>query len=120
MKRFLPGIILILMCFASCDSAKVFEENYDFEENSWYLDTIPVFEFEIEDLEEKNVIVNLRNSASYPYQNIYLSYNLLDSNSKVLESKLIDISLFDEKTGKPFGSGSSVFAHEQNLLEGFR
>ncbi len=119
MKRFSLIFLSLLLVISSCDSTKVFESNYDFEENSWNLDTIPTFEFQIEDALPKNVIINLRNSISYPYQNLYLSYTLTDSLDNELESGLIDLQLFDQKTGKPFGKGNSLYEHQNKVLTDF-
>jgi len=114
-------LIIFLLAFlaAACNSNQAFEEYYDFEEYSWNLDSIPSFEFSIEDREAKHVFVNVRNTISYGYQNLYLSYQLLDEFGNELESELINIPIFDEKTGKPFGSGSSIYEQRFQIIENY-
>lgn len=119
MKRY--SIILISFVFLmACDSRRVYEQYYDFNDNTWNLDSIPSFEFSIENTDPKDIFVNLRNTVSYSYQNLYLFFQLNDEDGQKLESELINISIFDEKTGKPFGSGNSIYEHQQKVLENYR
>jgi gliding motility-associated lipoprotein GldH len=119
MKRY-PLILLFIISLAACDSKRVYEEYYDFNDKTWNLDSIPSFEFSIDNTDPKNLFVNLRNTISYNYQNLYLSYQLNDENGQELESELINISVFDEKTGKPFGSGNSIYEQQHKILENYR
>ena len=110
---------LLSIGLVACDGNRVYQQAYDFEDSGWHLDTIPAFEFQIEDRQPKNLILSLRNSISYPYRNIYLTYYLEDSLGNELASELVNLPLFDEKTGKPFGSGSSIYQHTVGVLNGF-
>jgi gliding motility-associated lipoprotein GldH len=104
----------------ACDSNRVYEEYYDFNDKTWNLDSIPSFEFSIDNTDPKDLFVTLRNTISYNYQNVYLSYQLNNENGQELESDLINISVFDEKTGKPFGSGNSIYEQQHKILENYR
>jgi gliding motility-associated lipoprotein GldH len=119
MKRY-PLILLLLISFVACDSNRVYEEYHDFNNKTWNLDSIPSFEFSIDNTDPKDLFVNLRNTISYDYQNLYLSYQLIDENGQELEGDLINISVFDEKTGKPFGSGNSIYEQQHKILENYR
>lgn len=113
-------ILILFVFFMACDSSRVYEEYYDFNGSTWNLDSIPSFEFSIENTDPKDLFVNLRNTVSYNYQNLYLFYQLNDENGKELESDLINIPVFDEKTGKPFGSGNSIYEHQHKILASYR
>ena len=119
MKRY-PLILLLLISFVACDSNRVYEEYHDFNNKTWNLDSNPAFEFSIDNTDPKDLFVNLRNTISYDYQNLYLSYQLIDENGQELEGDLINISVFDEKTGKPFGSGNSIYEQQHKILENYR
>lgn len=119
MKRY-PLILLFIISFVACNSNRVYEEYYDFNDRTWNLDSIPSFEFSIDDTNPKDVFVNLRNSISYDYQNLYLSYQLNNEDGQELESDLINISVFDEKTGKPFGSGNSIYEQQHKILGNYQ
>jgi gliding motility-associated lipoprotein GldH len=115
-------ICLLLLAFAlinSCDRNRVYEEVYDFEEGIWNMDTIPAFNFEITDNAPKRVLINVRNSIEFRSQNLYLTYYLMDEKGNELKSELVNIQLFDAKTGKPFGKGNSIFQHEIEILPNY-
>ncbi|PIQ49814.1 MAG: gliding motility lipoprotein GldH [Cytophagales bacterium CG12_big_fil_rev_8_21_14_0_65_40_12] len=121
MKSFLK-ICCLLLAFAlinSCDRNRVYEEVYDFEEGIWNMDTIPAFNFEISDNAPKRVLINVRNSIEFRSQNLYLTYYLMDEKGNELKSELVNVQLFDAKTGKPFGKGNSIFQHEVEILPNY-
>lgn len=110
--------VLALWAMA-CDGTGVYEESYTFEGKTWHLDSIPSFEFEIEDRQTKDIYITLRNSISYPNQNLYMTFFLEDSTGNQLETSLVNLDLFDIKTGKPFGSGNSIFQHRLKVLSDY-
>src|SRR5688572_24691259 len=101
--------LVLFFCSAvlitACDDTRVFEDNYDFEDQSWMVTDQPVFEFSIPDTTQAyNVYCYVRNSISYPYSRLFFTYYLQDSANRELKNKLIQQLLFDPKTGKPEGS----------------
>lgn len=115
-------ICLLLLAFTlinSCDRNRVYEEVYDFEEGIWNMDTIPAFNFEITDKAPKRVLINVRNSIEFRSQNLYLTYYLTDEKGNELKSELVNVQLFDAKTGKPLGKGNSIFQHEVEILPSY-
>ncbi len=98
----------------ACGQERVFEKNYDLPEAKWAADSILVFELDIKDAKAKyNFYYNLRNDLMYPYQNIYVSFYLENEKQEIIAQELQNITLFDVKTGQPFGSGfGSVYSHQ--------
>lgn len=113
---------LFLFLAASCDKARVFEEHHEQKEHSWYIDSVQKFSFQIQDVSKPyNVLINLRNSDTYPYYNLFLRYYLSDSVGNELKTQQIELMLMDAKTGKPKGTGlGDIFNHQFELLHGFR
>jgi gliding motility-associated lipoprotein GldH len=115
-------IVLLLLCAVlctACDDTRVFENNYDFDGQSWRVKDQPVFEFSIADtVQSYNIYGYVRNSVSYPYSRLFFTYYLQDSANKELQKKLIQQLLFDPKTGKPEGSSGlgDIYTHEIPLL----
>ncbi len=107
MKGLPPWILIILLFLVSnCDSKRVFEGRKDFSDKFWAFNNPAEFYFEIDDTDKKyNLLFNIRNTAKYKYQNIYLQYYLEDSTGRLLSKDLKNIQLFHAKTGVPFGSG---------------
>ncbi|MFT6969611.1 MAG: gliding motility-associated lipoprotein GldH [Roseivirga sp.] len=109
-------IALCLLTLNSCDSNRVYEDVYDFEEGIWNMDTIPAFSFEINDAAPKRILLNVRNSIEFKTQNLYLTYYLIDETGTEIKSELVNVLLFDPITGKPLGKGQSIFQHEVEIL----
>lgn len=120
------GIYLILtLClftFFSCDANRHFEENHDFKELNWSEEEPVQFEVEIDDNSLKyNLIANIRNGLNYPYQNIYLKWQIADSLGNTIDNGLQNIDLFDAKTGKPLNKGiGSISTNQKAFAEEFQ
>lgn len=115
--------MLANLCWLSaCDENRVYEKNYDFANKAWPVDTIPTFEFEVQDTEQRyNIFWNVRNSIDYPYRNLYLTYYLEDTLGQSIATDLHNMHLFDPKTGEPYGSGlGDIFEHQIMALPNYK
>ncbi|WP_305981655.1 gliding motility lipoprotein GldH [Roseivirga thermotolerans] len=113
------AIATLLLFVWACDAQRVFEDDQSFEQKSWHMNEMPEFSFEIDDTTPKNIYFKLRNDLEYPFQNLYVTYYLLDEQNEQVTSDLINISLFDEVSGKPLGKGSSIYQSSERILEGY-
>ncbi|MEQ9423177.1 MAG: gliding motility lipoprotein GldH [Cyclobacteriaceae bacterium] len=112
-------LALPIIIFSSCDSSRVFEDNSDFEEPIWKSNDPKSFEFNITDNSNSyNLKANIRSSIAYPFHNIYVQYDLLDSVGNSINSELKEFYLFDQKTGEPQGDGLGDIFDNQFLLIG--
>src|SRR5579872_4999625 len=97
-------VAAIALVLAGCDSRRVFEDNVEFQNRSWRISEPAQFEFRIADRTKKyNLFLNIRNSLDYPFARIFVNYELMQQDS-TLNKKMISEYLFDQKTGKPFGT----------------
>jgi gliding motility-associated lipoprotein GldH len=113
LKSLLFVTAILITCLA-CDQTRVYEQNTNISNNQWAIDTIPAFTFDITDVSHPyNIYYNIRNSVSYPYYNLYVTYYLSDEKGKMLSSRLQELTLMDPKTGKPLGDGvGDIFDHQ--------
>jgi len=114
------AVISILLC--GCDSRRIFEDNMEFRERNWKITEPVQFEFQIDDASKKyNLLMNIRNSLDYPYARIFVNYNLLKQDSVSLSKKMIAEYLFDQKTGKPFGTSGlgDIYDHQFPILRSY-
>ena len=118
----LLGLVLITLPLSSCDESRVYEENVDFPRKQWAVDSIPSFEFEIDDPSKPyNIYWNVRNTVAYPYRNLYLTYYIEDTTGRRITTDLHNMLLFEPKTGKPYGSGlGDIFSHQFMALPNFK
>ncbi len=122
MKRsFSAGLFLILIVFQACDSKRVYEGKKDFSDKFWTFNDPAVFDFEIPDTGKKyNMLFNIRHTADYKYQNIYLQYYLEDSTGRLVSKELINIQLFNAITGVPLGKSiGGIYDLQRAFLEDF-
>jgi gliding motility-associated lipoprotein GldH len=114
----LLAIILLLNC---CDDSRVYEKNNDFANQQWLVNEKPSFEFAANKDQTYNLYCNLRNSLTYPYSRIFVTYTLKDSVGTEIKKEMINTFLFDEKTGKPNGSSGlgDIYDHQLVLLRNY-
>jgi len=115
------AIIALLLVFG-CDSKRVFEDNAEFKDRKWKLAQFARFNFKITDTTTSyNLFLNVRNSVDYPYARLFVNYELLSQDSSSLSKKMISCYLFDQKTGRPFGTSGigDIFDHQFPILSNF-
>jgi gliding motility-associated lipoprotein GldH len=115
------SIAAILILLVGCDSKRVFEDNVEFRDRNWKITQPVQFEFQIADSSKKyNVLMNIRNSLDYPYARIFVNYDL-KKDSTQLNKKMISEYLFDQKTGKPFGTSGigDIYDHQFQILKNY-
>ena len=121
MRIFFPFIMLAVL-FSACDENRVYEKNNDFQNRYWVVNEKPAFEFDIaEDQYNYNLYCDIRNTVSFPYSRLFFNYQLEDSAGVVLQKKLTEKTLFDPKTGKPFGSSGlgDIYDHRVTILSNY-
>lgn len=99
-------LLLVLGCvflFASCDSKRVYDE-YKSVSNGWNKDSIITFTLHPPDsIKPYNLFVNLRNSNTYRYSNIYLIVEMVFPHGKTIKDTL-EYRMADP-SGKLLGTG---------------
>ncbi|GHM99727.1 hypothetical protein WSM22_12170 [Cytophagales bacterium WSM2-2] len=120
--RIIFCLLVVVLVVVSCDSSRVYEDNVDFKDRSWKIKDLAKFEFQIKDTTRKyNLLMDVRNSLDYPYARLFVNYSLQSIDSVSLSHNLISVYLFDQKTGKPFGSSSigDIYDHQFSVLKNF-
>ncbi|MFN4000131.1 gliding motility lipoprotein GldH [Algoriphagus sp.] len=112
------GIIgLALLCFGvSCSADRVFEEFHSFNNLPWYEnDSVS---FDLKELKVKNGknLIAVRFTEAYPFSNFYLRVMSQDSLGVIIDNRLINVPLFDSKSGQPRGKGfGNTFTYYDTL-----
>lgn len=96
---------MFLVFSFSCSQDRVFEEFHGFSTNEWNeKDTVT---FDLKDLKENRgkELIGFRFNEEYPFSNCYIRVISRDTTGQILDNKLINVPLFDSKSGKPNGGG---------------
>jgi gliding motility-associated lipoprotein GldH len=114
-------LMLIAIIAISCDSNRIYENNIDFKDRSWKIAEPAQFEFQITDTAKKyNLLMDVRNSIDYPFARLFVNYQL-KKDSISLSKELISVYLFDQKTGKPFGTSGigDIYDHQFFIIKNY-
>jgi gliding motility-associated lipoprotein GldH len=102
--------------FYSCNGDRIFEEYQGMENLHWKIsDTV---NFELPPIATENAVstIGIKYNDTFEFHNLYVKVLLEDSLGRVLQDSLINIELFDSKTGKPLGDGfGNIFTKYDTL-----
>ena len=106
--------LFLLIASVSCDKDSLYKAYEDIEEGLWYVDKKYTFQFEVTDTTQTyNLYYLVRNAQQYPYYNLYLTREMKGPAGKTIYSRLDEMYLSDQITGKPRGNGlGDLFDHK--------
>jgi len=105
MKHFLPIIVLSLMLIG-CTSNTIYSHYESLPISGWCADSTIRFPFEITDsLAHYDMVVNLRHTDNYPFQNVWF-FTELYLDSTLLEKDTLNYYLADQR-GRWLGNGAA-------------
>jgi gliding motility-associated lipoprotein GldH len=95
----------VLGLASSCNSDRIFEEYHGMAALHWGLGDTVSFEVKTMRHDVTQPLIGIRYNDSYPFHNLYVRYLLKDTLGNTLMDSLLNIHLFDAKSGKPLGNG---------------
>ncbi len=111
--RLLLSAFSLLLILVSCDENRIFDEYKSIPDASWNKDDVVRFDIKLDDTLSKNqVYIKVRNTADYPYSNLYLFTRVEFPDGRVLVDTL-EYQMTDEE-GMWLGDGVSGI--KDNLL----
>lgn len=116
MNRSIYLIYSIAIFLFSCGKDRVYEEFISLDNHIWNASDSLIFDLGALELSDKKTLLALRFNEQYGYSNCYVRVISRDSAQSIIENKLLDIPLFDSKTGEPLGEGfGSTFTKYDTL-----
>jgi gliding motility-associated lipoprotein GldH len=116
MNRWKLLALSLLVLAWSCSGDRVYEEFYTFQTGSWSeKDSV---RFDLNELKERSgqKLIAVKFNENYPFSNCYIRVISKDSTGKTLNNRLINVPIFDSKSGKPTGTGfGSTFTRYDTL-----
>ncbi len=124
-KRISKAAALFILLFVGlgCEDKNTLYKAYeDIEDGQWFVEKKFDFRFEISDTTQTyNLYYLVRNTQQYPYYNLYLDRVMRGPDGKIIFSRLDEMYLSDEVTGKPRGSGlGDLFDHKFVFQRNYR
>lgn len=105
----------MILLATSCDSNRIYEENFTVENNTWLADDIKTFEFEITDtMSALDLYVNVRTTTDYPYSNLYV-FLYSDYPNGYTDKDTLEFILA-QQDGKWLGESSGTVVENQILI----
>ena len=116
------SMLLISVWVLSCDNNAIFKSYEDLKDTNWYVKKIPSFTFEVKDeTVPYNIYLLIRNASQYPYNNLYVTRYIHGPDGKQISNRLEEVTLFNPKTGKPFGEGlGDIYEHKVLSTRNFK
>ncbi len=123
--KLLTPIVLLILLIASvgCEDKNTLYKAYeDIDDGQWFVEKKFDFRFEVSDTTQTyNLYYLVRSAQQYPYYNLYLDRVMRGPDGKVIFSRLDEMYLSDEVTGKPRGSGlGDLFDHKFVFQRNYR
>ncbi|WP_074224870.1 gliding motility lipoprotein GldH [Algoriphagus halophilus] len=98
-------IALMGLGISSCSDDRVFEEFKALPTQNWAMEDSLHFDLSAVQLQDNQSLIAFRFNEEYAFSNCYVRVLSQDSTGTIIENKLINVPLFDSKTGEPLGDG---------------
>lgn len=103
-KAYYILIFILMIGLLSCDSNKVFDKYVEVENANWKKENVASFEFFAKDTTAAhNLYINVRNTGTYSYSNLYLFVTMQGPNGGLIKDT-VNCILADNR-GKWLGNG---------------
>jgi gliding motility-associated lipoprotein GldH len=88
-----------------CSDDRIFEEFQEINSANWELKDTIRFDLNKLNMANRKSLIAIRFNESYAFSNCYVKIISYDSTDNLLENRLINMPLFDSKSGEPLGKG---------------
>lgn len=122
---FLGNIFLIFLLY-SCQIEPGFEFSQSFGEDGWDISKPVIFKTDsLVKSEDYLAESSIRFDDSYPYYNLFMNAQIMDSKNHLIAKKRLEFILFDpitgkkiNKIGKSMGEGKVIISSQLSLKKG--
>lgn len=102
-KNFLFFLIVILTF--GCSDDRIYEDFQAVPSENWGIQDTLRFDLGDLELDGRKSMIAVRFNEGYSFSNCYVRVISYDSSGVILENRLINVPLFDSKSGEPLGKG---------------
>jgi gliding motility-associated lipoprotein GldH len=106
MNKLLKSVLFsLLLGVVSCNENRLYEEFHSFQDTPWAEEDSVFFDLSDVDGIEGQSLIAVKYNENYTYSNCYIRVVERDSSKTVVQSKLLNVPIFDSKSGLPLGEG---------------
>lgn len=99
------AFVALLLVSASCSDGRMYEQFQSFEDASWSEKDSVLFDLrELPSVKGKSLLA-VKYTEDYAYSNCYIRVVARDSSKTILQNKLLNVPIFESKSGQPLGEG---------------
>jgi gliding motility-associated lipoprotein GldH len=88
-----------------CTDDRIFEDFQEINSTNWNVHDTIRFDLGKLEMTNRKSLIAIRFNESYAYSNCYVRIISFDSIDNILENRLINMPIFDSKSGEPLGKG---------------
>lgn len=97
--------ILLILVVSACTDGRIYENFHALPNQNWGVQDSLVFDFQEIELVDSPNLIAVKFNEEYSFSNCYMRVISKDSMGMILENKLVNMILFDPKSGEPLGEG---------------
>lgn len=97
--------LLLFLAAGACTDGRIYEDFQSLPSQNWGITDSLVFELGDVKLINSPNLLAVKFNEEYAFSNCYLRIISKDSSDVILDNKLVNIMLFDQKSGEPLGEG---------------
>lgn len=97
--------ILFILVATACTDGRIYEDFQSIPNQNWGITDSLVFDLKDVELIGTPDLIAVKFNEEYAFSNCYMRVISKDSSGIILENKLINLTLFDPKSGEPLGDG---------------
>ncbi|WP_339877111.1 gliding motility lipoprotein GldH [uncultured Algoriphagus sp.] len=98
-------LTLLILVFSACSDERIYEDFKSLPNQTWGITDSLTFDLGDVKLINTPDLVAVKFNEEYAFSNCYLRIISKDSSGVTLDNKLVNMILFDPKSGEPLGEG---------------
>ena len=98
-------LVVLILVSVACTEGRIYEDFQSLPNQNWGITDSLIFDLKNIELINTPDLVAIKFNEEYAFSNCYLRVISKDSAGVILDNKLVNMILFDPKSGEPLGEG---------------
>jgi gliding motility-associated lipoprotein GldH len=98
-------LLILILVSGACTDGRIYEDFKSLPNQNWGVTDSLIFDLQDVELISSPNMIAVKFNEEYAFSNCYIRVISKDSTGVILDNKLVNIILFDQKSGEPLGEG---------------